>query len=112
MAERDVTRNGRGQIVSYEIDGASDSTQDTLQYGKVFLPTFENGATKVEKLKASSFLNVTPSTFSNELIVDDRQVDAQILLNEVLTDSDYEVSDDTSDDDQNDSQGTNEQGNN
>ena len=108
MAERDVTRNGRGQIVSYEIDGVSDSTQDTLQYGKVFLPTFENGATKVEKLKASSFLNVTPSTFSNELIVDDRQVDAQILLNEVLTDSDYEASIDAPDDEQ----ATNEQGNN
>ena len=35
MAKRDVRRNSRGQIVSYEILGVNDSTQDTPQYGDV-----------------------------------------------------------------------------
>ena len=41
MAERDVTRNSRGQIISYEILGESDSTAETPTYGVVELATTE-----------------------------------------------------------------------
>ena len=118
MAERDVTRNGRGQIVSYEISGVSDSTQDTLQYGKVFLPTFENGATKVEKLNRQSFEQHIDTSFSDELLVPNTTVSPQININEIIQQSDYTLVDfgnggsDNQDDDQDDGQGTNEQGNN
>ena len=37
MARRDVTRNSRGQIISYEIIGEADSTVDSLEYGVVEL---------------------------------------------------------------------------
>ena len=33
--KREVKRNGRGQIVSYEIEGVFDSTNNSLQYGDV-----------------------------------------------------------------------------
>lgn len=94
MAERDVTRNGRGQIVSYEIDGVSDSSQDTLQYGKVFLPTFENGATKVEKLNRDQLTNFIDVNITDELLEPDRSVDPSVLLNEEIRISDFEAGDD------------------
>ena len=94
MAERDVTRNGRGQIVSYEIDGVSDSTQETLQYGKVFLPTFENGATKVEKLNREQLINFIDVNITDELLEPDRSVDPSILLNEEIRISDFEAGED------------------
>ena len=42
MAERDITRNSRGQIISYEILGQSDSTIDTLDYGSVELAAVDS----------------------------------------------------------------------
>tara|TARA_R110000803_G_scaffold59522_5_gene118224 strand:+ start:4462 stop:4803 length:342 start_codon:yes stop_codon:yes gene_type:complete len=39
MSKREVKRNGRGQIVSYEIDGAFDSNVDSQTYGDVGLET-------------------------------------------------------------------------
>ena len=93
MAERDVTRNGRGQIVSQEISGVSDSTQDTLQYGKVFLPTFENGSTKVEKLNRQSFEQHIDTSFSDDLLIPDVNVTPEININEIIQQSDYTESD-------------------
>ena len=92
MAERDVTRNGRGQIVSYEIDGVSDSTQDTPQYGKVFLPTMDDayGATKTEKLNRQSLEQTIDITFSDELLVPNTTISPQININEILEESDFE----------------------
>ena len=92
MAERDVTRNNRGQIISYEIDGVSDSTQDTPQYGKVFLPTMDDtyGATKTEKLNRQSLEQTIDITFSDELLVPNTTVSPQININEILEESDFE----------------------
>lgn len=106
MADRDVTRNGRGQIVSYEIAGVSDSTQETLQYGKVFLPTFENGATKSEKLTRNSLTDNINTSFSDELITPDSSVNPQVLIEETITIDDYEyVTNGSGDFDPNDGQG-------
>ena len=118
MAERDVTRNNRGQIISYEIDGVSDSTQDTPQYGKVFLPTIYDayGSTKTEKLNRQSLQQTIDITFSDELLVPNTTVSPQININEILEESDFEfVSSGTpgeDDGDQDDGQGLNDQGNN
>ncbi len=42
MNKRGVRRNGRGQIISYEIDGASDSNVDSQIYGDVTLASDDN----------------------------------------------------------------------
>ena len=86
MAERDVTRNGRGQIVSYAISGVSDSTEDSLKYGKVLLPTLNNGATKTEKLNRQSLEQHIDVTFSDDLLTPNASVTPEINMNETLTD--------------------------
>ena len=86
MAERDVTRNGRGQIVSYAISGASDSTEDSLKYGKVLLPTLNGGATKTEKLNRQSLEQHIDVTFSDDLLTPNASVTPEININETLTD--------------------------
>jgi hypothetical protein len=49
MAEREIKRNGRGQIVSYEIYGALDSTIQSDSYGKSSFITTGQSGTKVVK---------------------------------------------------------------
>ena len=100
MAERDVTRNGRGQIVSYEIDGVYDSNEETPQYGKVFLPTMDDtyGATKAEKLNRQSLIQTIDIIFSDELLIPATTVSPQININEILQESDYTESNTTTSD--------------
>jgi len=100
MAERDVTRNGRGQIVSYDIDGVYDSNQETPQYGKVFLPTMDDtyGATKAEKLNRQSLIQTIDASFSDELLIPTTTVSPQININEILQESDYTESNTTTSD--------------
>lgn len=58
MAKREIKRNGRGQIISYEIESTNNSTTSSLQYGEVILGTPGAGIT-VEKYEVNSFsLNV------------------------------------------------------
>lgn len=58
MAKREIKRNGRGQIISYEIESTNNSTTSSLQYGEVILGTPGVGIA-VEKYEVSSFsLNV------------------------------------------------------
>ena len=67
MAERQIRRNGRGQIISYEIFGALDSNIESDSYGKSrFTNAGENG-TKVSKYIQSSFDNVIDTSISDEL---------------------------------------------
>ena len=67
MAEREIKRNGRGQIVSYEIYGATNSNIESDSYGKsVFNTTGEMG-TKVTKFNESSFNDTIDITISDEL---------------------------------------------
>lgn len=42
MSKREVKRNGRGQIISYEIEGANDSGVDSQTYGDVVLNSDES----------------------------------------------------------------------
>lgn len=67
MAEREIKRNGRGQIVSYEIYGATNSNIESDSYGKsVFNTTGEIG-TKVTKFNESSFNDTIDVSISDEL---------------------------------------------
>lgn len=67
MAEREIKRNGRGQIVSYEIFGATNSGIESDSYGKsVFNTTGEIG-TKVTKFNVSSFNDTINVSISDEL---------------------------------------------
>ena len=56
MSKREVKRNGRGQIISYEIDGAFDSGVDSQTYGEVLLDNDDgNGHSKSLKQPTSPF---------------------------------------------------------
>ena len=112
MAEREIKRNGRGQIVSYEIYGAMDSNIESDSYGKsVFKTDPKQNGTRVVKLQQSSFVQEFDITISDELRVADRTVNPLISLQtiigvtEALEDSGFGQG-------QNDGQGTNSQGNN
>lgn len=48
MEKRNIIRNGRGQIISYEILGESDSTVESQQYGDVELVSDEVSYTEVD----------------------------------------------------------------
>lgn len=67
MAERQIKRNGRGQIVSYEIFGANDSNIDSDSYGKSVFNTTGEVGTKVSKFSASSFNDKIDVSISDEL---------------------------------------------
>lgn len=69
MAEREIKRNVRGQIVSYTIPAPNDSTVDTPTYGKVYMDNGEDGKTFVERFSKSSVqsnLDVSISELSFE----------------------------------------------
>ena len=67
MADRDIRRNGRGQIVSYEIYGALDSTINSDSYGKSVFNTNGELGTKVTKFNESSFNDTINISISDEL---------------------------------------------
>jgi len=67
MAEREIKRNGRGQIVSYEIFGALDSQVQSDSYGKSVFNTNGEIGTKVTKFSESSFNDTIDVSISDEL---------------------------------------------
>lgn len=74
MNKRDVKRNSRGQIISYEIFGANDSSVNSEQYGDVELvdsenaPSFATKYTPVVPLGELGYSDLVDNTFSDELI--------------------------------------------
>ena len=67
MAEREIKRNGRGQIISYEICGALDSQVQSDSYGKSVFNTTGEFGTKVTKFNESSFNDTIDISISDEL---------------------------------------------
>jgi hypothetical protein len=84
MAEREIKRNGRGQIVSYEIYGALDSTIQSDSYGKSSFITTGQSGTKVVKLDQSSFVQEFDITISDELRVADNNVNPLVSLQTII----------------------------
>lgn len=74
MNKRDVKRNSRGQIISYEIFGTNDSTMDSEQYGDVELTNDENGPSFAIKYVSNpplgelGYTDLVDNTFSDELV--------------------------------------------
>jgi len=74
MNKRDVKRNSRGQIISYEIFGTNDSTVDSEQYGDVELTNDENGPSFAIKYVSNpplgelGYNDLVDNTFSDELV--------------------------------------------
>jgi hypothetical protein len=85
MAEREIKRNGRGQIVSYEIVGVNDPTIATQEYGKFLLQNVGEDGTFVEKYNTTSFVQEINTDITTELILPNEIIDTQIVLNEIIT---------------------------
>ena len=85
MAERQIKRNGRGQIVSYEIVGVNDPTVATPEYGKFLLQKADEEGTFVEKYNTTSFVQEINTDITQELILPNELIDAQVVLNEIIT---------------------------
>lgn len=88
MADRTIKRNGRGQIVSYEIIGVNDSTISTLQYGKVLFKIAGQSGTYVDKYNSTSFSNEINVVVSDELIDSDTIINPQITLGDIVSETD------------------------
>jgi len=88
MAERQIKRNGRGQIVSYEIEAINDPTVSTPEYGKFLLQGVGEEGTIIEKYSAGSFNEEINTNVSLELVTSDTLIDPQIVLNEIITSRD------------------------
>jgi len=87
MAERQIKRNGRGQIVSYEIFGANDSNIDSDSYGKSVFNTNGDVGTKVSKFSESSYNANIDVRISDELLSEDKSITPNISLNSALVGS-------------------------
>ncbi len=85
MAERQIKRNGRGQIVSYEIVGVNDSTIASDEYGKFLLQGVGQEGTIVDKYNSLSFNQEIDITITSELLEADEVINTQIVLNEIIT---------------------------
>lgn len=92
MAERQIKRNSRGQIVSYEIAAINDPTIATPEYGKFLLQGPNEDGTLVEKYSAGSFNDEINTDITLELITPDTIIDTQIVLNEIITARDEQSS--------------------
>jgi hypothetical protein len=88
MAERQIKRNGRGQIVSYEIAAINDPTVATPEYGKFLLQGVGEEGTIIEKYSAASFNEEINTNVTLELVTSDTLIDTQIVLNEIITSRD------------------------
>jgi len=88
MAERQIKRNGRGQIVSYEIVGVNDSTIASDEYGKFLLQGVGQEGTIVDKYNSLSFNQEIDTTITSELLEADEVINTQIVLNEIITSRD------------------------
>ena len=92
MVERQIKRNSRGQIVSYEIAAINDPTVATPEYGKFLLQGVNEEGTLVEKYSAGSFNDEINTDINLELITADTIIDTQIVLNEIITTRDQRAS--------------------
>jgi hypothetical protein len=104
MAEREIKRNGRGQIVSYEIFGATDSGIESDSYGKSVFNTNGEIGTKVTKFNESSFNDTIDVSISDELRRPLNDTPLNIELGEIALNFIVDT--------QGDGQGLNSQGNN
>lgn len=84
MAERQIKRNGRGQIVSYEIFGALDSQVPSDSYGKSVFNTNGEVGTKVSKFNQSSFNDTIDTSISDELRRPLNETPLNIELGEIV----------------------------
>ena len=85
MAEREIKRNGRGQIVSYEIYGAFDSNIPSDSYGRSVFNTTGEVGTKVSKFIASSYNDKIDTSISDELRRPLRSTEPNVSLGELAT---------------------------
>ena len=92
MAERQIKRNSRGQIVSYEIAAINDPTVATPEYGKFLLQGVNEEGTLVEKYSVGSFNDEINTDITLELVTSDTIIDTQIVLNEIITTQDEQFS--------------------
>jgi len=83
MAERQIKRNGRGQIVSYEIFGALDSAIESDSYGKSIFNTTGEIGTKVTKFNELSFNDTIDVSISDELRRPLNEVSANVALGDI-----------------------------
>ena len=94
MAERQIKRNSRGQIVSYEIAAINDPTVATPEYGKFLLQGPNEEGTVIEKYSAGSFNDEINTDITLELVTSDTIIDTQIVLNEIITTQDQRATND------------------
>ena len=92
MAEREIKRNSRGQIVSYEIAAINDPTVATPEYGKFLLQGVNEEGTLIEKYSDGSFNEEINTDITLELVTSDTSIDTQIVLNEIITTRDERAS--------------------
>jgi|APGre2960657404_1045060.scaffolds.fasta_scaffold229497_1 uncharacterized membrane protein YgcG len=92
MAERQIKRNSRGQIVSYEIAAINDPTVATPEYGKFLLQGANEEGTLIEKYSVGSFNEEINTDITLELVTPDTIIDTQIVLNEIITTRDQRAS--------------------
>ena len=94
MAERQIKRNSRGQIVSYEIAAINDPTVATPEYGKFLLQGVNEEGTLIEKYSDGSFNEEINTDITLELVTSDTSIDTQIVLNEIITTQDQRATGD------------------
>ena len=94
MAERQIKRNSRGQIVSYEIAAINDPTVATPEYGKFLLQGPNEEGTVIEKYSSGSFNEEINTDITLELVTSDTIIDTQIVLNEIITTQDQRATND------------------
>jgi hypothetical protein len=94
MAERQIKRNSRGQIVSYEIAAINDPTVATPEYGKFLLQGPNEEGTVIEKYSSGSFNEEINTDIILELVTSDTIIDTQIVLNEIITIQDQRATND------------------
>ena len=83
MAERQIKRNGRGQIVSYEIFGVLDSAIESDSYGKSIFNTTGEIGTKVTKFNELSFNDTIDVSISDELRRPLNEVSVNVALGDI-----------------------------
>lgn len=80
MADRELKRNTRGQIVSYEITQEGSSTTPTPKYAKVYLAGPNGGPTEAERFDVTSVQTGIDSVIDElgfRLTIVDPQVDVK-----------------------------------
>ena len=83
MAEREIKRNGRGQIISYEIIGNTNSQVQSDSYGKSIFNTNGEIGTKVTKFSTTSFNDSLNVSISDELRRPTNSVSPNVSLGDI-----------------------------